>query len=141
MLSPNYNKNSKQILPLKMRQKTRNLLCIKKILSHFPKGLTSGILYFFLDETVLKIVVKSSAFKQDFLHKKTLFMDMLEFTDCKDLNLTDIKVYVNRDEKKEKIMPKKEIFIEKSKGLFINSFTDPSLKQIAEEIREIIKNK
>ncbi len=140
-------KTSKQIVTehfIKPSKKLRDLYCIKKIISDFPKALVDAILYTNIKNNTLVIFVTSGAFKQEFDNKSSLLKTlakMLRKADelCDEFYFEQVKVYFEfqpkEHEKKQYIL----VYEERADAHFENLATSPSIAQKIEEIRAVIQ--
>ena len=128
--------------------KLKTVKCFEKIRSLLPPRLSNAILFIYIKNDILFFVLNHPGYKMEFNYNLNLIKGVLKELKkrevvCKDLVFKDIKVFVSNkiekdeDDKKEE---EKLIYKERATGNFKIKTNKKELKQIFQNIQDIIKN-
>ena len=127
-------------------KKLHNVRCIERILSVFLPTVQRFIEFGYIKNGTLFVVLNHNAGKQEFDNNIKMIKDLLKsvkIEECEGVHFSQIKAFVTNRPRRQK-EPRKEtvpFYEERSHGEFdIDLITDEELRNIAKEIREIIKN-
>ena len=127
-------------------KKLHNVRCIERILSVFLPSVQRFVEFGYIKNGTLFVVLNHNAGKQEFDNNIKMIKDLLKsvkIEECEGVEFTQIKAFVtNRPRrKKESRRVTVPFYEERSHGEFdIELIKDEELRNIAKEIREIIKN-
>ncbi len=130
-------------------KKLQNYQCIDKVLSMFLPSLHRFVEFGYIKNGVLFFVLNHNAGKQEFDNSIKMIKDVLNHAkprECLGVEFEDIRVFVTHKQKKRS-SKKVKIFTsacykERSNGMFdVDVFGDERLRNVAKEIRDIIKGK
>jgi hypothetical protein len=117
--------------------------CLNLLFSMLPPNIKNGISYSYIRNDTLFIIVVSNPFKSEINYKKALINELLEAIKihrniCDSVSFGDIKIYVDRDIKKE---AKQQILVyeERATGEFEILTKNDRIREVLEKIKETIK--
>ncbi len=129
------------------RSKIDQVECFNKIKSLLPPRLTKAILFMYTKNKTLFFVLNHPGYKMEFNYNVNLIKRLLnrlknQYIPCEDIEINKIKIFVSN--KIEKKSQKKDFsfveYYEKSTGNFNINTNNENLKQIFQNIQNIIKN-
>lgn len=123
------------------------MTCIReKILSNLPKELINNIKYLSVKNSQLRITVKNSVYKQEFVNKTDLILSLCKMyasygdNTC-EMDFKTVKVYVDYHHT-DPAPPQTSLqYAEKSRGEFKNLAQDERVYKCIENIRSIIRKR
>lgn len=122
-----------------------NRRCIMRVIKLLPPHLKNAVLFTYIKNQTLFIVLNHPGMKMEFNYKVNLIKDLLNKVKnidltCKDIEVTQIKLFVsNKKPKIEKdYIPL--IYKERASGEFDIECKDSSLKEVFLKIQDAIKN-
>lgn len=139
-------KNAKSIIshalkPFEERLEAQK--CLNLVFSMLPANIKNGINYSYVKENTLYISVVSNPFKSELNYKKNLLKELLETIKkhnslCDYVSFNDVKIFVSREKKpveKQQVL----IYEERAFGDFENLAKNEKIKELLEQIREVIR--
>ncbi len=127
-------------------RKLHNVRCIERILSVFLPAVQRFVDFGYIKNDTLFVVLNHNAGKQEFDNNIKMIKDLLKsvkIEECEGVRFSQIKAFVTnrprrKQERKKETVP---FYEERSRGEFdIEMIKDMELRNIAKEIREIVKN-
>ena len=129
------------------RQNIKRVECFKKILSLLPPKLSQAVLFMYIKNGVLFFAINHPGFKMEFNYNLNLIKELLKQlkkmdSNCKELDIADIKVFVSNREKEEtKEHFNSDIYYtERATGDFDIKTDNENLQKIFQNIKKIIKD-
>ena len=143
--------NSKNIinhvLNKPLYSKVTQIKCFNRLKELLPPRLQKGILFIYIKDKTLFLVLNHPSMKMEFNYKldliKLWLKDLKIIEDnCKKVDIETVKTFVS-NKAPDKKKPKKptSFYKEKSDGNFLNIAQDKSIKKLFEEIKIAIKTK
>ena len=127
-------------------KKLHNVRCIERILSVFLPSVQRFIEYGYIKNGTLFVVLNHNAGKQEFDNNIKMIKDLLKsvkIPECEGVSFSQIKAFVTNKPRRKRELKKETVpfYEERSCGEFdVEMIEDEELRNIAKEIREIIKN-
>ena len=130
------------------RQNIKRIKCFKKILSLLPPKLSRAVLFMYIKNRVLFFALNHPGFKMEFNYNVNLIKELLKKLkkmdlNCKELDISDIKVFVSDKEKDKKNINHFDsdiYYTERATGDFEIYSDNEKLQNIFKNIQKIIKN-